>query len=313
MKKIFMLLSAAFLMATGALAQELAPPFPPQPGFAAGNMMFFQKGPGGSGIVTANTYNYVYTTNVGEREAVKGAPYSATAVMESTQVLADGNRIVNKSSTFQARDSEGRTRREMPKGLGPLPADLPPMVMISDPVSKTDYMLNPREKTADVIKRVNGKGVFIQRSGRLGPEQAMGGETGQIKVKQNPDLGPAPFAFHVSTGGGEIMRPVEFGGDAKHESLGTQVIDGISCTGTRETRTIAAGAIGNEQPIEITFETWTSPELKTVVLSKHNDPRFGQTVYQLTDIRRNEPDQSLFQVPSDYRILSQDTVASPKE
>jgi len=316
MKKVCTLLAAMFLIAAGSFAQTAVSgpgPILLPPPATGGDMMFFQKGAAGPGMVTPGSYNYFFTTNVGEREAVKGAPYSATAVMESTQVLADGNRIVNKSSTFQARDSEGRTRREMPKALGPLPADLPPMVMISDPISKTDYMLNPREKTADVIKRVNGKGVFIQRSGRSGPEQAIGEEAGQIKVKQSPDLGPAPFAFHVSTGGGEIMKPAEFGGDAKHEDLGAQVIDGVSCTGTRETRTIAAGAIGNEQPIEITSETWTSPELKTLVLSKHNDPRFGQTVYQLTDIKRSEPDPALFQVPSDYKIIGQDTVASPKE
>ena len=334
MKRICMLLAAAFLMAASAFAQvpvqTLDSPLPLPPSGAGGDMMFFQKGAAGPGMITPGPYNYVYTTNVGDREAVKGAPYSATAVMESTQVLADGNRIVNKSSIFQARDSEGRTRREMPKSLGPLPADLPAMVMISDPVSKTDYMLNPKEKTADVIKRVNGKIVFksetVQKAGTeagdkvkitapIISERVVEINTNQAGTPANTSLPLSPpaqgFAFHVNTGGGEITKPVEFGGDAKHEDLGTQVIDGVSCTGTRETRTIAAGAIGNEQPIEITSETWTSPELKTLVLSKHNDPRFGETVYQLTDIKRSEPDASLFQVPSDYRILSQDTVATP--
>ncbi len=315
MKRICMLLAAIFLMAAGALAQMPEPPFPPPPG-AAGGVMFFQKGPGAPSIVTANTYNYVYTTNVGEREAVKGAPYSATAVIESTQVLADGNRIVNKSSTFLARDGEGRTRREMPKALGPLPVDMPQMVMISDPVSKTDYMLNPKEKTADVIKRMEGKGVYIRKFVGSGTGSGTEIQTGSVeterKTKVKMEAEQAAGAFHVSTGGG-AFHVEQVGGEARHEDLGAQVIEGVSCAGTRETRTIAAGAIGNEQPIEITSETWTSPELKTVVLSKHNDPRFGQTVYQLTDIKRSEPDQSLFQVPSDYRILSEDVVGSPKQ
>jgi len=308
MKKVCMLLAGVILMASGALAQgpETAlPPLPP-PG-AAGGMVFFQSGgaePNGKAFTSS--YNYVYTTNMGEREAVKGAPYSATAVTESTQVLADGNRIVNKSSTFLARDGEGRTRREMPKGLGPLPVDMPRMVMISDPVSKTDYMLNPKEKTADVIKRVEGKGVFVYQTGK---EQREHQEIEQkIKIKTNAE---SAGAFHVETGG--EVKHVEFGGEVKHEDLGPQVIQGISCTGTREIRTIPAGAIGNEQPIEITSETWMSPELKTVVLSKHSDPRFGETVYQLTDLKRDEPNQALFQVPSDYRIVGQDVVASPKE
>src|SRR5260370_1446622 len=128
----------------------------PAPG-AAGGMVFLQSGGAEpNGKVFTSSYNYVYTTNMGEREAVKAAPYSATAVTESTQVLADGNRIVNKSSTFLARDGEGRTRREMHKGLGPLPVDMPRMVMITEPVSKTDYMLSPKQQTGDVRERVEG-------------------------------------------------------------------------------------------------------------------------------------------------------------
>src|SRR5688572_4683544 len=39
---------------------------------------------------------------------VKGAPYSADAVTETEQVLADGNRIEHRSSSSIARDSKGR-------------------------------------------------------------------------------------------------------------------------------------------------------------------------------------------------------------
>ena len=43
---------------------------------------------------------------------VKGAPYSGKGVTETTQVLADGNRIHRTSGGMLYRDSEGRTRRE---------------------------------------------------------------------------------------------------------------------------------------------------------------------------------------------------------
>ena len=43
---------------------------------------------------------------------VKGQPYSAEAVNETTQTLADWNKIVTRSSTTIYRDSEGRERRE---------------------------------------------------------------------------------------------------------------------------------------------------------------------------------------------------------
>jgi TonB family protein len=90
--------------------------------------------------------------------------------------------------------------------------------------------------------------------------------------------------------------------DAKKESLGKQNIEGVECEGTRETSTIAAGTMGNELPINITTESWYSPELQVTVLRKFNDPRYGEDVYRLTNINRSEPSKDLFVVPSDYTI-----------
>jgi hypothetical protein len=71
----------------------------------------------------------------------------------------------------------------------------------------------------------------------------------------------------------------------------------------RTTRTISAGEIGNEKPISIVTEVWTSPDLKTVVYSKRSDPRMGEQTFQLTNIARSEPDASLFTVPADFKIV----------
>jgi hypothetical protein len=49
-------------------------------------------------------------------------------------------------------------------------------------------------------------------------------------------------------------------------------------------------------------ERWYSPDLQTNVLIKRNDPRGGQTVFQLSNIVRGEPDAMLFQIPSDYTV-----------
>ncbi|HEY9232959.1 MAG TPA: hypothetical protein VIS78_12460, partial [Blastocatellia bacterium] len=72
--------------------------------------------------------------------------------------------------------------------------------------------------------------------------------------------------------------------------------------GRRATITIPAGEIGNEQPILIVDESWYSPELKVTVMSRHSDPRMGETVYRLTNVNRAEPARSLFEVPSDYTV-----------
>src|SRR5579864_4036352 len=63
--------------------------------------------------------------------AVKGAPYSAVEVTESTQVLGDGTRIHREERTSVYRDSEGRLRRETPD-----------QITIWDPVANTSYSLN---------------------------------------------------------------------------------------------------------------------------------------------------------------------------
>lgn len=86
------------------------------------------------------------------------------------------------------------------------------------------------------------------------------------------------------------------------ESLGKQMIEGVEAEGKRTVTTIPVGAIGNERPIEIVSESWYSPELQTTVMSKRSDPTSGETTFRLTNIRRGDPDASLFQVPSDYTI-----------
>jgi hypothetical protein len=90
--------------------------------------------------------------------------------------------------------------------------------------------------------------------------------------------------------------------EPKVESLGKQIIEGVEAEGKRMTITIAAGEIGNEQPINIVDETWYSPELQTVVMSRHSDPRMGETNYRLTGINRSEPSRSLFELPSDVTV-----------
>src|SRR5712692_5960168 len=79
------------------------------------------------------------------------APYSAQAVTETTQSLADGNRIVQKSTAMLYRDSLGRERREesLPAiGSFTPPPDAPQIVSISDPVAGVNYSLNSREHVA---------------------------------------------------------------------------------------------------------------------------------------------------------------------
>jgi hypothetical protein len=91
-------------------------------------------------------------------------------------------------------------------------------------------------------------------------------------------------------------------GQPRQESLGEKTIEGVAAEGTRTLITIAAGRIGNERPLEIVSERWYSPQLQAVVMSRHSDPRYGETTYRLTSVSREEPDPALFTVPADFTV-----------
>jgi len=203
-------------------------------------------------------------------KTVTDAPFTADFSTESTEVFADGNKIDNKTTGKISRDGSGRTRRELTllsiAGYSVAGnAGAPPRgVVINDPVAGVSYVLNENKKQA--------------RQSNLRPNNFRG---------NGGAAGARPNSPNVTT-----------------DSLGTQLIAGISAEGTRTTRTIAAGQIGNEKPIVTTVERWYSPDLQTNLMIKRTDPRGGTTVFQLTNIVRGEPDSSLFQVPSDYSVVS---------
>jgi hypothetical protein len=94
--------------------------------------------------------------------------------------------------------------------------------------------------------------------------------------------------------------------------LGSKDIEGVRANGERTTWTIEAGKIGNEKPIQITREVWTSPDLLLTVLTRDADPRRGETIYRLANLKRGEPDATLMKVPSDYEVRGADAASSPR-
>jgi hypothetical protein len=77
-------------------------------------------------------------------------------------------------------------------------------------------------------------------------------------------------------------------------SLGSKEFDGVRCDGRSTVWTLPAGQVGNVKPIAITSESWYSPDLQVTVYSRYDDPRTGESIYRLKDIRRGEPPAELF-------------------
>ena len=275
---------------------------------------------------------------------VKNSPFSAEAVSESVQTLADGNRIVRNSTSKLYRNSEGRFRREMTSGSGGMFGyAYGPGVSLVDPVGGFRYLIDPNLRTTrqmmikprTELKIVNGvatastsiEGRYLADKVRAEIKAAAvaggGSETEVIvsdKVREELKtvIATAPIAATAVVTGqllatapeGGISMAYSTGGsgskwDTRTEQLGVQNIEGVEAEGTRTVTTIPAGSIGNERPIEITYEKWYSKELQLVVMSKHNDPRFGEQTYRLTNIVRSEPDPSLFTLPNGYKLITE--------
>jgi hypothetical protein len=237
-----------------------------------------------------------------EARITTGAPYSAEAVTESTQVLADGNRINRRSVTRVYRDSEGRTRREEVNEAGTVVS-----VSIVDPVAHASYVLQPESRTAYRENALIAMPPVMRRKIEAAKEQADGETLDVIKRRQVSEgaaarVMPPPPPPPPSPGLEARKLERVSAGTATHEDLGQQNIEGVVATGTRTINTIAAGAIGNLQPLKIVSEQWFSSDLRLLVMTKHSDPRTGETVYRLQSIVRAEPDRSLFTVPSDYTL-----------
>lgn len=273
------------------------------------------------------TFTFVSAEANFETAMVKGVPFTGDFVTEYIQMLADGNRIRSENTTAYARDAEGRTRREITIGMMGAGAagTAGKHIFINDPVAKIDYVLDPQDKTArkinigamvshavptsaarDVVfnHRIEGpKDTVIER-----------GPGGSVTMERAPL--PAGIIMHGQAGAviSQRMGPGEgisysssaMAGNFRNEGLGKRMIEGVEAEGTRTTLTIPAGQIGNDLPLETVSERWYSSELKTVVLTTRKDPRTGESTYRLTNLRRGEPSRTLFELPADYKVITED-------
>ncbi len=229
-----------------------------------------------------------------------GAPYSATITNESIQTLPDGNRIVQNFTGTIARDSQGRTRQDAPLPMiGNLSAaNAPHLVFIRDPVAQTSYTLNLTDKIAQKMPGPPPLPPLAANAGAAGgPGPVIIQMRDGVPTGGPPPPGLPPTAIFIQRNGAASND------QESTEDLGSQTMAGVLANGVRTTRTIPAGQIGNDRPIQIVTEVWTSPELQTIVYSKRSDPRMGEQTFQLTNIQRAEPDPSLFTVPADFKVL----------
>ena len=208
---------------------------------------------------------------------VKNAPYSAEAVSESMQRLADGNQIVNTSRSMQYRDGAGRTRTEVHGDDGEVRT-----ITISDPVEGARWILNPQRKSATRLDMTSELARAEADAARAAATQArIAADQARERIDQLRREGKLPEGTHI------IVKDVQRGAQptevrvrvaepmpaaramsaqiapliigavndgkwsakAVTRELGGRDFSGVRAEGNQRSYTIPAGEIGNRAPI----------------------------------------------------------------
>jgi len=86
------------------------------------------------------------------------------------------------------------------------------------------------------------------------------------------------------------------------EDLGSKIIDGVEARGIKITQFGAGDDEWKGKPIRIS-ERWVSDDLAAVLAEKTIDLKKGsEATSTLVDIKREEPDAALFQIPAGFKI-----------
>ena len=232
-----------------------------------------------------------------ERRLVKLAPFSATLVNENTQ----GSAPATVATSLIFRDAKGRTRRDrmqlQSNPSSPNADQQPQISTINDPVAGFTYALE------------HGTRLFRRSVFRPTPEDSDDPKTTKRLGVQDSEKAPSSQMLPMPSawGSGQSLKSgvASSFSKTKTEKLGEREIEGVMAEGTRVTVSVPAGAMENSEPMEIVVERWYSPELKTAILVKRSDPRHGESIYRLTNLKRDEPAATLFVVPKDYKLSDQ--------
>jgi hypothetical protein len=271
--------------------------------------------------------------------SIRNAPYSARMVTERQQNLSDGNQIASHRTTLAYRDSAGRTRQEVVDDKGELKTvtihdPVAGATWILRPQDRTATRIaRPGEAarlagrrageeararieqmrkdgtlpTVERRKLEDGKEeIIVKRVVRTDGAAAQGGaQDVRIQVPRALEANGAALRdlqARLAPLAAGAFGDMKWASKATVKELGTREFSGVKAEGKLRSYEIPAGEIGNRNAIVVSDETWYAPDLQVTVYTRHSDPRSGDTVFRLDNLKREEPAASLFAVPSDYTV-----------
>jgi hypothetical protein len=213
--------------------------------------------------------------NTNSSSIVRNNPYVALERTTEIHLLNGVAQVSTTGRSLVGRDETGRTVSVIfPEGQFGDAYQNPLAIMISDPALHMRIHENPRTKIATVLRR-----------------------TTSAQQKSTANTCSGSFTRSDAT-------------DTRFSSAGLTLIstrqmpkrtvNGISAVGTQN---IFKPLGSNEaSPVRIVSETWYSPELHITVQSSSFDPRFGESITEITDLVPRPPDPRYFKIPPGYRI-----------
>lgn len=208
---------------------------------------------------------------------VIGLPFSADQTVSTTQHLANGTILKSEIKGHVYRSAAGIERYDGVLPSTPEHPDPTTMVYVLDRSKHSAVFLNLKLKTATV-------------------EHLPANAT--VSVKLLPLQQPRTQNQFIKRG------------DIAVTDLGKRTQGMITLVGKRVTGTIAAGRIGNDQPLSVTTDVWVDPQLKLVVEEVEQNPFSGERRFELSNIRGEEPDPTLFEIPKSYTVKDRPPIPS---
>jgi hypothetical protein len=200
---------------------------------------------------------------------VIGLPFTADQTVRIVRHLANGMPVTREIKGHLARTADGVERFDgIIPPTDPDHPDPTTMVYLIDHGKHTATLLNSRLMTATVTQLPADATISIN----FLPLQASGAD--------------------------RAIKPQ----DPVTTDLGHRTLNQLELVGRRLTATIPAGKVGNDQPLPVTTDVWVSQQLHLLVNEIEKNPLTGERTFELTNIRSEEPDPALFQVPAGYTV-----------